>query len=180
MRTSVVAGFVVMFLVGTVRADEPAKGPQPAKEHEWLKQLEGEWVTDAESVAFGGMPAMKIKGTETVRALGGFWSVSESKADYMGTPVSAVMTLGYDTQKKKFVGTWICSMADCLYTYEGTLAGNTLTLESEGPNPATGKVERMRDVIEVKDKDHKVLTSWMPGPDGKYVQFMTVKFTRKK
>ncbi|HVK14122.1 MAG TPA: DUF1579 domain-containing protein [Gemmataceae bacterium] len=180
MRTSVVAGFVAMILVGAGRADEAPKAPQPTKEHEWLKQLEGEWATEAESAAVPGMPAMKLKGTESVKGLGGFWSVSESKVDYMGTPVNAVMTLGYDTQKKKFVGTWLCSMCDSLCTYEGTLAGNTLTLDTEGPNPATGKVSKMRDVIEVKDKDHKVLTSWMPGPDGKWVQFMTIKFTRKK
>jgi hypothetical protein len=180
MRTSVVAGFMAVILVGAGRADEAPKGPQPTKEHEWLKQLEGEWVTEAESAAIPGMPAMKIKGTESVRSLGGFWSVSESKADYMGTPVTALMTLGYDPQKKKYTGTWVCSMCDFLCKYEGTVSGNVLTLDTEGPNPANGKIEKMRDVLEVKDKDHKVLTSYMPGPDGKWVLFMTIKFTRKK
>jgi hypothetical protein len=38
---------------------------------------------------------------------------------------------------------------------------------------------KYRDVIEMKDKDHKVLRSAMQ-MDDKWVEFMTMQYTRKK
>jgi len=66
--------------------------------------------------------------------------------------------------------------------YEGTVdtSGRVPTLETEGPHSVTGKFVRMRDIIEIKDKDHKVMTSAMRGEDGKWVTFMTMTSTRKK
>ena len=91
------------------------------------------------------------------------------------------MTVGYDAKAKKYVGTWVCSMSDWQCQYEGTVAGQVLTLNCEGPSPADpNKTVKMKDVIEIKDKDTKVLTSSMLGDDGKWVQFMTMTAKRKK
>ena len=154
--------------------------PAPQKEHAWLKQLGGEWETESEAVMGPGAPPMRSKWTESVRTLGGFWSVAEMTSDMMGTPVVGVMTIGYDAKKKKYVGTWVCSMCDLLFQYEGTVDGNVLTLNTEGPHMVTGKLVKMRDVIEIKDRDHKVLTSSMLGEDGKWMPFMTMTSRRKK
>ena len=173
---------IVCFLGLTISSLSAGEMPKPQKEHEWLKQLEGEWVIDAECVMAPGQPPMKCKGTETIRSLGGFFTLGEMKADMMGTPMTGIMTLGYDPKAKKYVGTWVCSMDGHLWHYEGTLdaSGKVLTLNTEGPDmSAPGKMAKMKDVIEIKDKNHKVLTSHMQGPDGKWVQFMTLHARRK-
>jgi hypothetical protein len=160
-------------------AEEP-KQPTPQKEHDWLKQLDGEWLFESECTMEPGKPPVKCKGTETVRTLGGFWSISEMKGDFMGSPFTGVMTLGFDTQKKRYVGTWLCSMCETMSSYDGSLDkdAKVLTLETEAPHPATGKLVKMRDVLEVKDKNHKVLKSYLQ-EDGKWVPFMSATYTRK-
>ena len=136
-------------------------------------------MTEGEGLVAPDHPPVKCTGTESTKVLGGLWALAEMKGDFMGTPVAGLLTIGYDTQKKKFVGTFVSSMHDSIIKYEGTCDGQVLTLETEGPNPATGKIVKMRDVIEIKDKDHKVLTSLIQGDDGKWITFMTMKARRK-
>jgi hypothetical protein len=176
-----VAVLMLAVFSGVAVGQDGPKLPAPQKEHEWLKQLVGEWETETEAVMEPGKPPMKCKGRETVRSLGGFWTHAELTGDMMGTPVTGFMTLGYDGRTKKYVGTWVCSMDGHLWKYEGTLdaSGKVLTLETEGPG-MTGKLAKMRDVIEIKDKDHKVLSSYALGDDGKWTQFMTLTAKRAK
>lgn len=178
MRMFAVVGFVAA-LTSSAGAQDAPKMPAPQKEHEWLKQFVGEWVLESEMVVEPGKPPVKCKGTENVRLLGGFWMVSDLRGEFMGTPVHGVMTLGYDAQKKKYVGTWVCSVSDFMCKYEGTVAGNVLTLETEAHDPATGKLVKMRDVCEMKDADTRVMTSSALA-DGKWVPFMTMTARRKK
>ena len=115
--------------------------------------------------------------------VGGFWVVTENKGTLFDTPFTGIMTLGFDGQKKKYVGTWFDSMHSHFEHYEGTVdaAGKTLVLLTEGPNPgASGKLCKYKNVIEIKSKDHKVLTSSMQGEDGKWVAFLTINYRRKK
>ena len=185
MRKFAVAGFVAVVLAvpSLARAEDPFKPPAPQKEHEWLKQFVGEWVNEGEIIMEPGKPPVKSKGTESTKLLGGFWLVSEMKGECFGVEMTGVMTVGYDAKKKKYVGTWVCSMCDWLCQYEGTVdaTGKVLTLECEGPSPTDpGKVVKMRDVMELKDKDTRLLTSYIQGDDGKWVQFMTMTAKRKK
>jgi hypothetical protein len=126
---------------------------------------------------------MKCKGTIHSRMLGGFWVVSEMKADMMGMPMTAIQTIGYDPESKKYVGTWVDSMLSHMWKYSGTIdpAGKKLTLEAEGPNfMHEGKLTKFRDAYEFKAKDHIVMTSSMLGEDGKWTTFMTGNARRKK
>lgn len=158
---------------------EPAK---PTKEHEWLAQFVGEWSAKGEAVMGPDQPPMTCEGKEKGKMLGGLWMVMDVEMQPMGQPVNAVLTIGYDPQKKKFVGTWVDAMTTHMWKYEGSLdeTGKVLTLEAEGPNMMTpGKMTKFRDVFEFKSKDHKILTSSMLGEDGKWMQFMTSDARRK-
>ena len=157
--------------------------PMPTDEHAWLQQGVGEWDTEGEILMGPGQPSMKCKGSETVRAIGPFWTVSEGKTTVMDMPMTGVLTLGYDPAKKKYVGSWVDSMSNHLWTYEGTVdkGGTTLSLNTEGPNPmAAGKMTKFKEVLEFKSKDHKVFTSSMQMDDGTWVKFVTINATRKK
>jgi hypothetical protein len=179
MTRFAVAGVVAVVLAGPAAAQEP---PKPQKEHDWLKQFEGEWELVNVITTEPGKPPVTCKGTETVRVIGGLWVVGEIKGEFMGTPMTGIMTVGYDTGKKKYVGSWVCSMCDQMSTYVGSVdaAGKVLTLECEGPSPGTGKTVKMKDVVEFKDKDTRVMTSSMLGEDGKWTTFMTMTARRKK
>jgi hypothetical protein len=157
---------------------------EPQKEHKWLQKLVGEWTSEMECDAGPGQDSMKSKGTESVRSLGGLWTVAEARGEMPdGAPAEMIMTLGYDPQTKRFRGTWIGSMMTHLWVYDGELdaAEKVLTLNAEGPdfsNP--GSMRKYRDVIEFKSDDHRVLTSHSLGDDGKWTQFMTANYYRKK
>jgi len=184
MRKSAIAGFIVTLLVSAVVlvAQDPTKLPVPQTEHAWLKQLVGEWESESEMTTAPGQPPQKSKGTESVRAIGGLWVVADIKGETPMGVMTAMLTLGYDPQKKKYVGTWVDSMMNHLWIYEGTLdpTGKILTLETEGPNMTDpSKRAKYRDAIEIKSKDQKVLTSSATGDDGKWTTFMTVNYRRK-
>ena len=157
---------------------------EPQKEHEWLQKLVGEWTCESECIMGPDQPPMKSKGAESVRSIGGLWTMGEMQAEMPdGSPGTMIMTLGYDPQKGRFVGTFVGSMMTHLWLYEGALdaAGNVLTLDAEGPTMAgDGKMAKYQDAIEIKSADHRVLTSRMLGDDGEWRQFMTAHYRRKK
>ena len=158
---------------------------EPQKEHEWLQIFVGEWTLEDEKAAEPGQAASQW--TESVRSLHGLWILAEGQGEMPGGgAATTVMTLGYDPQKKRFVGTWVGSMMTHLWVYDGSLdaTGKILTLETEGPSmcmsPDDGKMAKYRDVIEFKSDDHRVLTSHRLGEDGEWHEFMTAHYRRKR
>jgi hypothetical protein len=180
MKQTAILVFLAVMAAGSLAQDAPPT-PKPQKEHEWLQQLVGEWETEGEAITEPDKPPVKTKGSENNRSIGGFWVQGEHKGDFFGTPFTGVMTLGYDAEKKKYIGTWVDSILPHLWKYEGTVdaTGKILTLESEGPGPEPGKLAKYRDSLEIKSKDHKVLTS-ATEKDGKWVTYLTVQYRRKK
>jgi Protein of unknown function (DUF1579) len=157
---------------------------EPQKEHQWLQKLVGEWRYEGEATMEPGQPPSKFEGSESVRSLGGLWILAEGQGEMPGCgAATTLLTLGYDPQRRRYVGTWIGSMMTHLWLYDGALdaAGRVLTLNAEGPSMAAeGKIARYKDVIEFKSDDQRVLTSHMLGEDGEWHGFMTAFYRRVK
>jgi hypothetical protein len=143
---------------------------EPQREHLWLQQLVGEWTYEAEVTMEPGQLPSTCEGSERVRSLGGLWIVAEGQGEMPGGgAATTVLTLGYDPQQRRYVGTWIGSMMTHLWVYDGALdaAGRVLTLTAEGPHMAgEGKMATYKDEIECTSEDHRLLTSHMLGEDG--------------
>jgi hypothetical protein len=156
---------------------------KPQKQHHWLQKLVGEWTIEEEIPATADRPAQKQTGTETVRPIGGFWILAEGRGQMPGGgEASTVMTLGFDPQKQRFVGTWIGSMMTYLWVYDGELdaAERVLSLYAEGPSMADdGTTARYRETIELRSDDHRVFSSHMLGADGSWKPLMTASYRRK-
>ena len=157
---------------------------QPQKEHEWLRQLVGEWTMEGDADMGPDKPRAKSTGTESVRSLGGLWVLCEGQGEMPdGAPAKMLMTLGYDPQRQRYVGTWVGSMMTHLWIYDGQMDADhrVLTLSSEGPSFAgDGKMTQYQDIIEIVSRDHRVLRSRTIGPDGQWHEFMRADYRRAK
>ncbi|HTN73588.1 MAG TPA: DUF1579 domain-containing protein [Pirellulaceae bacterium] len=158
---------------------------QPQQEHHWLQKLVGQWNVEMEYQMGPDSEPGKNTGTESVRSLGGLWTIGEGRGQSPeGGEADSIMTLGYDPVKQKFVGTFIASMMAHLWPYEGTLdaTGKVLTLESEGPDVSGGPtMAKYRDVIEFLSDDHRTLSSHIVSADGTPGKpFMVAHYRRVK
>jgi hypothetical protein len=155
----------------------------PAKEHAWLTQLVGEWESKIESVPQPGVPEMKCQGSISTKMLGELWVVSQMQMDMAGIPMAALQTIGYDEKSERYVGTWVDSLQNHMWKYEGSIdpTGKILTLEADGPSMLEpGTTAKYRDIYELKSKDEYLQTSAMQGPDGKWITFMKGEVRRKR
>jgi Protein of unknown function (DUF1579) len=154
---------------------------EPQREHLWLHKLIGDWTYDGEVIE-PGKPSQKFRGTESVRSLGDLWVIAESAGEIPGGDAATmILTLGYNPEKKRYVGTWIGSMMSHLWVYDGALdaAERALSLNAEGPSMAgDGKTATYKDVIELESDAHRILTSHVQGDDGKWHQFMRADYRR--
>ena len=154
---------------------------EPQKEHQWLQKLVGEWTYESEIIMAPGEPPEKGTGSESVRALGQLWVLLEGQGDLSGGDAS-IITLGYDPEKKRFVGTFIGSAMTYLWLTmaNSMLPGKVLTLNAEGPSMlGDGTTAKYQDVIEIVSDDHRRFRSRVLADDG-WHEFMTADYRRKK
>jgi hypothetical protein len=157
--------------------------PKPGPEHAWLQQSVGKWASLTESFEAPGKPPIRSQGSETVEAIGGFWTLTRVTGKLMNQPFTGTMTLGYDTANQKYIATWVDSMTGKMWNYDGSVdpSGKVLTLTSEGECPMSpGKVMQFRETLEMLDRNHKRYTSAMKGDNGEWITTMSSTATRKR
>ena len=164
-------------------ANTPAKTSAlpPAQ---WLHKLRGDWVYET-------IPArqahddksMNLRGVESVRSLGDLWVVCGGHSHVPGGGTTdTLMTLGFDPQRQRFVGTWTASAMPAVWACEGDLDATqqVLTLDSQGPclyDPS--RIAHYRDVIEWVGDDRRRLTSYRLDDDGHWAALMSSYYLRK-
>lgn len=182
MKPFITAAALIV-LSSSLGAQEIPKFSPPTKEHAFLKKFAGDWESTGKTAAAPGQDAVTCTATIHNKMVGGFWLVSEAKSEMMGVNFTAIQTIGYDEKSKKYMGTWIDSMMNYMWKYEGSVdkTGKILTLEAEGPNfLKPGTTGKFRDIYEFKSDDHIASISQMQGEDGKWITFMTGSMKRKK
>lgn len=148
-------------------------------EHRWLEGFTGRW----QMLADPGAPPEETTSDwiETGRLLeGGSWLVVEGKGSMPGGGAAeSIFTIGFDAAKGKYVGTWIGSMMAHLWVYEGVREGNSLVLNSTGPNwERPGEMQAYQDIYTLDGADERSLKSQNLQPDGTWKVFMDVKLRR--
>jgi hypothetical protein len=145
------------------------------QEHEWLKKFVGQWDVVSEGHGGEGQPAVKGKAVMKSSMLGQLWLVNASDMEISGMKMKSIQMIGYDPNKKKYVGIWADSMVNHMWQYEGTVdeAGKKLTLDAEGPSmTGDGTMTNYRDAYEFKDDNTIIATSSMQGEDGEWTVIM--------
>lgn len=171
--------FTLFVLTSTVVAQETGDFPKPAAEHEFLKKFVGEWTTQSSCKVAPGADPIEGTGKINSRMLGEFWVVNDMESSVGGTTFTAIHTVGYDKKSGKYVATWIDSMSDFMWKYDGTVKGNTLVFEAEGPNyMVPGAMMKYRDTYEFLADDEMRLKS-EAFDDGKWSTFMSGTANRK-
>lgn len=129
---------VIIFAIASTHGVADAQGQMPpalGPEIDIIKKDVGEWDVEIKAWASADSEPMVTKGTETTRMLGGYWSVSNFDGNMMGMDFKGHGSYGYDTKKKKYIGTWIDSLGPYMMHTEGDYDKETQTLSMVGDSP---------------------------------------------
>ena len=177
--------FLGTLLIGVYLAGLPtfinaADAEKSRKPHDQLKRLVGNWTTETKSF-FPDPSVPKItKGRANFKMiLGGnfvqqtfFGEIGDKK--YQGIGVS-----GYDTGKKKYVGTWKDSLNTGIMHVEGTYDVKSHTLTELGEMSSPNGVMKTKNVTKYIDNNNFVFTMYMITPEGDHKIF-SINYTRAK
>lgn len=153
---------------------------QPAEQHAWLRRWVGRWSFEGECPAQPGGEPMRSGGVEVVRAVGELWIVGEGTGEMPGGGAyTAMLTVGFDPKRGRFVGSWIGSMMTHMWVYDGWLEGDELTLEAEGESFAEqGKMTKYRDITRLVSDDERRFRAMMMDGKGRWQEFMSAVYRR--
>ena len=156
----------------------------PGKMHEFLLKDVGTWQGKNTMWMYPGGEPMKSESTTTVSAvMGGRYTKAEMAGEMpaMG-PYNGMAVYGFDNVSKKFVCTWIDTMATGITTGEGELSadGKTLTWKLSFNCPVTGKPTPIREIDTITGANTKTVEMYTNDPkSGKEYKMMSMEMTRK-
>lgn len=155
--------------------EESAKEPGNRSPQKWLDHFVGNWEAVSRGQSGENQPPVESTGTIVGTRIGDHWLMNRMEVRVMDMKITGVQMIGYSSEKKKFVGTWVDSMTSFMWQYEGTLSndGKTLTLEAKGPSAVPDQLTLYQDVYHFKATDLIEITSRVQDANGKWVTYMT-------
>ena len=178
---------VCLGLVGApclARGQDSPPIPKPTAEHKELAREVGTWDATVKSWTRGpdSQPA-ESKGVEVVKLMpGGLWLQSEFDGKIEDMEFHGCGQSGYDTKKKKYVGTWVDSVSTEIMMMEGDYdsASHTLTMYSKGSD-ASGKPAESKMTSKYDGDDTRVFTLAMKSDEtkGEFVKIMEITYKRR-
>jgi uncharacterized protein DUF1579 len=184
---SFVGVVVCLGWVGTAslaRGQEGHAIPKATAEHERLAKDVGTWDATVKSWMRGPDSEPTVsQGVEVVKMLpGGLWAHSEFDGKFGDQEFHGCGQTGYDTKKKKYVGTWVDTMSTEIMMMEGDYdqTSHTVTMYAKGTDPA-GKAYDAKMASKREDDDNRVFTMSMKSDEtkGEYVKMMEITYKRR-
>lgn len=149
-----------------------ADAKPPSKAHAQMKRLVGNWLTEMKSFYPDPNKPQVTKGRARIRMiLGGNFMEQRYAGVVDGKKYQGIATSGYDTAKKKYVGTWIDSLNTGIMVTEGTYDVKTQTLTETGEMSGPGGAVKVKNVTKYMTNDHFVFTMYMVTPQGEQKAF---------
>lgn len=115
--SAVALSAVFALALGPVAQEEGM--PTPTKEHQQILAGVGDWEGSITIFESPDVKPVPVPAKEKITGIGGFWVVSDFTSEFMGMPYRGSGHVGYDAEKKKYIGTWVDSMSSYFALMEG-------------------------------------------------------------
>jgi hypothetical protein len=163
---------LVLFPVSLLASDQPAAPTGPPAELSQLAFLTGTWHCSGKGFATPFGPERATEATVTsAPAVGGWWQelkYDEKKSSANPMPVHAAMIMGFDSEKKQFVGVCFDSFGQhCAQTSSGW-SGDTMIFD--GHSSMGDGTMGVRDTFTKTAANKLTHLGEMQGPDGTWMK----------
>lgn len=154
----------------------------PGEPHKQLTSLAGTWTTQTKEWMEPGKPSTESTGTCDFKVLlDGRFVQQECTGQMMGQSFTGVGTHGYDNVTKKYVTTWMDSMATGIFSMEGKAGADnkTITLYGSHADPFEGLMKH-RAVWKFPDANTQIFEMYGSHGKGREMKGMEITYTRKQ
>ena len=184
LRTRIAQGFAAVLVAGAAFAALspvlPFQEPmEPVEQHRMVLTGVGEWEGNVFMTVPGMPEPMQMPCTESVKAVGKFWTVSEFSGNFGGVPFNGISQIGYDTTKKKYVGTWLDNQHPHMSIMEGDWDAekNAIVMHYDQFDTMSGTFLKMRN--ETVHAEGKYTITFFQLSDEGESEMMRIEMTKK-
>jgi len=155
-----------------------AKLATPGEHHAKLGKTIGNWHAKSSFIMDPSAPPTTGEGTMSVEwVLGGRYTHSSFKMDFMGEPFEGIGYTGYDIAHSRYIGTWMDSMSTVIFYMTGN-ESESGSMEMLGTSTTPMGDAPMKIVTTWTDEDTMVDKFYDQKPDGSWTNSGSITYTR--